>query len=441
MNAKLSASKIGLLIVIALAVGSASLAAQDNPAFWHITTLYAFTGNADGAVPYGGVVLDPAGNVYGTTTNGGSFGGESCGSAGCGVVFKIDPRGHESLLHTFTGYPGDGANPSEGVFRDSVGRLYGLTPSFFLGLYQLQTRPTFCAAVLCPWNETLYNISGGGSIGDLPTSIPVVDAQGNVYATSTTGGTGTNCNGGCGFVFKVNAEGQFTIYNFQGGSDGATPLGPLLLAGDGSLYGTTLSGGDNPACPNGCGTVYKIDADGNYSLVYAFTGGNDGFSPYSGVIADGQGTLYGATVVGGLHSSFCIGGTCGVIFKLIPNQNGWTESVLYSFQGNADGGNPYGGLLRDSQGNLYGTTNTGGFCQYGPYCGTVYKLDSAGNKTTLWNFSGGTDGYVPEYGSLVMDQQGSLYGTTIWGGDLSATNPACTGFNGPGCGVVFKLTP
>ena len=103
MNTKVSASKIGLLIVIAIAAGSASLAAQDKPAFWHITTLYAFTGNADGAVPYGGVVLDPAGNVYGTTAYGGS-GGE-LRDAGCGVVFKVDPRGHESLLHTFTGYP------------------------------------------------------------------------------------------------------------------------------------------------------------------------------------------------------------------------------------------------------------------------------------------------------------------------------------------------
>ena len=190
----------------------------------------------------------------------------------------------------------------------------------------------------------------------------------------------------------------------------------------------------------GFGTVYKIDANGNESIVYTFTGGNDGFSPYSGVIADEQGNLYGTTVVGGQHSNSCIGGTCGVVFKLIPNQNGsWTESLLYSFQGGADGANPYGGLLRDSQGNFYGTTYYGGICQYGPYCGTVYKLDSAANKTTLWNFQCGTDGCEPEFGSLVMDQQGSLYGTTSFGGDLSVTNPACLEFFG--CGTVFKLTP
>jgi uncharacterized repeat protein (TIGR03803 family) len=429
MNTKVSASKIGLLIVIAIAAASASLAAQEKPALWHITTLYAFTGNADGAVPYGGVVLDPAGNVYGTTAYGGN---------GDGVVFKIDPRGHESLLHTLTGYPGDGANPTEGVTRDSEGRLYGLSGSF-LALYKLQPSATFCTEVPCPWNESLlYNSENGQLIG-FPTGIPVVDAQGNFYATSNTGGSGTNCNI-CGFVFKVDPQGLFTvIYNFQGGSDGAIPTGPLLLAADGSLYGTTVTGGGAGGCQNGgYGTVYTIDANGTESILYNFTGGNDGLTPYSGVIGDEQGNLYGTTPVGGQHSNSCNSAGCGVVFKLIPNQNGWSESPLYSFQGGADGANPYGGLLRDSQGNFYGTTNSGGVSQYGPYIGTVYKLDSAGNKTTLWNFTGGTDGDEPEWGSLVMDQQGSLYGTTPSGGDLSSTNPACMGI---GCGVVFKLTP
>jgi uncharacterized repeat protein (TIGR03803 family) len=435
MNTKASASKIGLLIVIAIAAASASLTAQEKPALWHITTLYAFTGNADGAVPYGGVVLDPADNVYGTTTNGGDFGG-FCGTYGCGVVFKIDPKGHESLLHTFAGPSADGANPTEGVTRDSEGRLYGLTLSF-LTLYELQPSATVCAAMLCPWNESLLYNSEIGQLGGYPTGIPILDAQGNVYATSNTGGSGTNCGGPCGFVFKVDPQGQETvIYNFQGGSDGTVPTGPLLLAADGSLYGTTVSGGSNRA-----GTVYKIDAKGNESILYSFTSGSNGFAPWSGVIADEQGNLYGTTAVGG-DSGPCNGGTCGVVFELSPNQNGsWTESVLYSFQGGADGSNPYAGLLRDSQGNLYGTASTGGACVYGPYCGIVYKLDSAGNKTTLWNFTGGTDGDEPGFGSLVMDPQGSLYGTTIFGGDLSATNPACSVVYGPGCGVVFKLAP
>jgi len=166
MNTKVSASKIGLLIVIAIAAASASLAAQDKPAFWHITTLYSFTGNADGGWPAGGVVLDPAGNVYGITTYGGNFGGENCGAFGCGVAFKIDPRGHESLLHSFTGPPDDGANPYVGLVRDSVGRLYGQTSwggSTEAGaVYELQPKATFCPAVLCPWNENiLYNFPGG----------------------------------------------------------------------------------------------------------------------------------------------------------------------------------------------------------------------------------------------------------------------------------------
>jgi uncharacterized repeat protein (TIGR03803 family) len=359
-------------------------------------------------------------------------------------VFKIDPREHESLLHTFTGPSADGANPTEGVTRDSVGRRYGLTPLSQAALYELQPSVTVCTAVLCPWTESiLYNNSDYGQIGDLPTGIPVLDAQGNVYATSNTGGSGTNCNGGCGFVFKVDPQGHETvIYNFQGGSDGAWPTGPMLLAPDGSLYGTTVTGGGAGGCPNGgCGTVYKIDAYGNESVLYSFTGGNDGESPDTGVIADEKGNLYGTTPVGGPYmGNGCSGESCGDVFELTPAGSGWSFSIFYPFQGGADGANPFG-LLRDSQGNFYGTTQSGGACLYGPYCGTVYKLDSAANRTTLWNFTAGTDGLEPGYGSLVMDQQGSLYGTTFYGGDDGATNPACTGFYGPGCGVVFKLTP
>jgi uncharacterized repeat protein (TIGR03803 family) len=307
-------------------------------------------------------------------------------------------------------------------------------------LYELQPGATVCAAVLCPWNESiLYSNFDDGQYGGIPTGIPILDAQGDIYATSNSGGGGTNCSdSGCGFAFEVDSEGNFTpIYNFQGGSaDGGWPTGPLLLAADGSLYGTTAIGG-----PSNNGTVYKIDANGNESILYSFTGGSDGGFPETGVIADGQGNLYGTTVAGGQQGNCNYGGTCGVVFELIPNQDGsWTESVLYRFQGGADGANPFG-LLRDSQGNFYGTTQSGGACLYGPYCGTVYKLDSAANRTTLWNFTAGTDGLEPGYGSLVMDQQGSLYGTTFYGGDDGATNPACTGFYGPGCGVVFKLTP
>jgi uncharacterized repeat protein (TIGR03803 family) len=439
MNAKVSASKIGLLVVIAIAAGSASLAAQNNPAYWHVTTLYAFTGNADGAQPFGGVVLDPAGNVYGTTTYGGNFGGANCGTAGCGVAFKVDTSGHESLLHSFTGPP-DGANPYFGLARASAGALYGQTTwggSFAGIVFQLRPSAKACVTVLCPWNEsTVYDFGNGyGQVA--PAGLPILDSEGNIYSTTSSGGD-PSCNGGagCGTAFKVNPQGQVTIlHDFQGGSDGYWPMGPMLLMPDGSLYGTTVSGG------SGAGTVYKIDTNGIESIVYSFTGGTDGGGPETGVIADEQGNLYGTAQVGGQHSSFCYSGGCGVVFKLTPNQNGgWTETSFYSFQGGADGENPLGGLLRDSQGNLYGTTPSGGDCQYGPYCGTVYKLDSAANKTTLWNFQCGTDGCVPQYGSLVMDQQGSLYGTTSSGGDLSATNPNCLVY-GFGCGVVFKLTP
>lgn len=440
MKPTVNALTLGVLLLIAVLAGAAPLAAQNNSPYWHITTLYAFTGNADGAQPYAGVVLDPAGNAYGTTTYGGTFGGANCGSSGCGVAFKVDTRGHESLLHGFTGPP-DGATPYASVARDSAGRLYGQTSwggSSAGAVYELQPTPTICPAVLCPWNEgILYNFPGGyGQV--LPGGAPIVDSQGNVYSTTTSDGA-PNCDGGvgCGTVFKVDPHGIVTIlHTFLGGSDGAWPMGPLWLAADGSLYGTTWTGGGGGSCGNGgCGTVFKIDSSGNESILYSFTGGADEQGPLSGVIADEQGNLYGTTA----GSVNCTDGPpCGAVFELMPTGSGWSFRDFYFFQGGPDGSNPWGGLLLDGQGNLYGTTGEGGVSQFGPYCGTVYKLDSSANKTTLWNFTCGSDGGNPLYENLVMDGQGSLYGTTAFGGDLSATNPQCTPY---GCGVVFKLTP
>ena len=429
---------LNALLLITLIASPAWLAAQDKPAYWRLTTLYAFTGNADGAQPYGGVVLDPAGNVYGTTAYGGNFGGANCGTAGCGVAFKVDTSGHESLLHSFSGPP-DGGNPYQGLVRASAGALYGQTTwggSFAGIVFQLQPSLKVCVTVLCPWNEsTVYDFgSGYGQVA--PGGLPILDSEGNLYSTTSSGGD-PSCNGGagCGTAFKVDPEGNVTIlHDFHGGSDGYWPMGPMLLMPDGSLYGTTASGGSG-----GNGTVYKIDANGNESLVYSFTGGTDGGDPETGVIADEQGNLYGTTPGGG-GSNNCPYGGCGQVFELTPTGSGWNFSTFYPFQGGADGETPVGGLLRDSRGNFYGTTNSGGFSQYGPYLGTVYKLDSAANKTTLWNFQCGTDGCEPEFGSLVMDQQGSLYGTTFSGGDFNATNPNCLAY-GFGCGVVFKLTP
>jgi uncharacterized repeat protein (TIGR03803 family) len=284
-----------------------------------------------------------------------------------------------------------------------------------------------------------FNFSdGSGPFGTL-----IQDEDGNLYGTTFGGGANN-----FGTVFRVDPQGNETVlHSFTGPpTDGAFPQGTLLRDEAGNLYGTTFEGGSfggSNCGSEGCGTVFKIDSNNNETVIYNFTGGADGSKIYAGVVADAQGNLYGTAAAGGVGP--CFQG-CGVVFQLTPSQNGsWTETTLHTFTGGADGGTPYGGLLRDAQGNLYGTTNIGGnasgsLCLFNgiDFCGVVFKLDSSNNETVLWNFTGGQDGDAPVFGSLVMDEHGNLYGTTEYGGDLSATNPFCFGL---GCGVVFKLTP
>jgi uncharacterized repeat protein (TIGR03803 family) len=309
----------------------------------HETVLYTFTGGADGGNPYGGVILDSAGNIYGTTV----YGGIAQGSAGYGVVFKLDPAGQETVLYTFTG-GADGANSYAGLAFDSAGNLYGTTEF-------------------------------GGS------------------------GQGT---AGFGVVFEVSPAGQETVlYTFTGGADGGNPVGGLIFDSAGNLYGT---GSGNYTVP--WGVVFELNTAGQETVLYTFTGGADGGLPYSGVIRDSAGDLYGTTNYGGASYA-------GVVFKV--NTTG-QETVLYNFTGGADGCGPQAGVIRDSAGNLYGTT---------PYCGSghgvVYKVNTAGQETTLYSFTGGTDGGYP-YAGLISAPGGTLFGTASSGGK-------------EGYGAVFNL--
>jgi uncharacterized repeat protein (TIGR03803 family) len=261
-------------------------------------------------------------------------------------------------------------------------------------------------------------------------------ADGNLYSTTYIGGTGPCPDGGCGTVFQVDPQGNVSIvYSFQGppadgGNQGYLST-PLLLGADGSLYGTTPSGGTNNA-----GTVFNLTPSGSgwtESLLYNFTGAADGKAPVQGLVEDTQGNFYGTTFLGGSAAN------AGVVFKLAPNGGSWTQSVIHTFAGAPDGANPVEGrLVIDSQGNLYGTTLNGGLNNYG----TVFKLTPNGSGWTeslLWNFTDGTDGAGPT-GTLATDHQGNLYGATLFGGGY-LNNPNCTGLGAPGCGVVFKLTP
>jgi uncharacterized repeat protein (TIGR03803 family) len=353
----------------------------------HETVLYSFTGGADGANPYAGVIRDAAGNFYGTTFFGGAW--------GSGVIYKLDPAGHETLLYTFFG-ESDGGRPYAGVIRDSAGNLYG-TNSGVTGpagvVYELDTTGDY---------TVLYSFTGGDD-GAFPDTGVVRDSVGNLYGTTPEGGTGS-----WGVVYKLDRSGnEAVLCNFGYGANGQYPLAGVILDTAGNLYGTTSTGGTN------WGIVYKLSPAGQETVLYSFTGGADGTYPQAGVIRDSAGNLYGTTYYGGPANA-------GVVYKLAATGQ---ETVLHTFEGGVDGMYPYAGVVRDPAGNLYGTTLFGGTGN----AGTVYKLDAAGNETVLHDFSGGDDGGYP-YGGVILDSEGNLYGTASGGGAA-------------GAGVVFELSP
>ena len=307
------------------------------------TVLYSFKAGDDGAYPSGGVVLDSAGSLYGTTSSGG---GTGCGSYGCGTVYKLAPDGTETVLHVFTDVP-DGANPDGGV---------------------------------------------------------VIDKKGNLFGTTSSGGTGTNCEGSCGTVYKLAPNGTETVlYAFQGGSDGGNPYAGLIMDKAGNLYGTTTYSGSSD-CISGCGVVFKVSPDGAETVLLAFDF-TDGSYPYAGVTMDKSGNLYGTTGWGGDTG-------LGTVFRLARDG---TVTVLHAFPETPhDGANPYAGVIFDGQDNLYGTTIQGGrVCgNYGSSCGTVFELAPDGSEIVLHAFRiRKGDGIEPDAG-LSKDANGNLYGTT-----------------------------
>jgi uncharacterized repeat protein (TIGR03803 family) len=340
----------------------------------HQTVLYGFTGGPDGGLPYAGVIHDSAGNLYGTTYSGGQ---------GAGVVFKLDTTGHETVLYSFTNGT-DGGCPYGGVIRDSTGDLYGTTargPFNAGAVFKLDTTG----------RETVLYTFPSGSDGDNPLAGVVRDSAGNLYGTTLYGGPSAR-----GVVVKVDATGHETVlYSFTGGADGGYPDGGVILDSTGNLYGTSSSGGI------GAGVVFKLDTTGNETVLYSFTGGADGGNPQAGLIFDSAGNLYGTTYSGGTSGQ-------GVVFKLDTTGH---ETVLYSFMGGADGGSPAAGVIRDSAGNLYGTTVYGGASN----CGVVFKVDTTRHEIVLHRFTGGADGCNP-YAGVIRDSAGNLVGTTRGGG-------------------------
>jgi uncharacterized repeat protein (TIGR03803 family) len=387
---------LALAIVLGLAAVPPSAQGQT------LTVLYSFNGGADGWFPDSGVISDPAGNLYGTTLYGGDL---TCDSGlGCGTVFKLDATGRETVLHGFTG-GADGAYPGAGLIRDQAGNLYGTALEG--GDRTCNTHGIGCGTVFkldASGRETVLHAFTRWPDGAFPQSVLVRDARGNLYGTTLNGGSLT-CD--CGTVFGLNRSGQeIVLHSFTAGADGSSPQAGVIRDAAGNFFGTTFVGG-----APWLGTVYKVDHNGKETVLHTFTGA-DGANSYADLIANGE-DLYGTTSGGG-----AFGG--GTVFKL--DKTG-TETVVYSFTGGVDGASPRMGLIHDAAGNLYGTTAYGGAYNFG----TVFKLDSSGTETVLYNFTGGADGGTP-HADLMRDAAGNLYGTTQIGGNLNA-------------GTVFKITP
>jgi uncharacterized repeat protein (TIGR03803 family) len=278
-------------------------------------------------------------------------------------VFKLDVTGKETVLNRFTGKNGE--HPYEGLIVDSVGNLYGTTFEGGIGSYGCDLYSRGCGVAFqvdTAGKETVLYSFTGRTDGAPPQSGLIQDSAGNLYGTTSLGGTSN-----AGVVYKVDMTGKETVlYNFTGGADGGTPMGTFILDSAGNLYGTTYWGGIGTCSSSGCGVVFRLDTTGTETVLYSFTGGADGAMPSTGVILDSAGNLYGTTYLGG-HTSggICAPSGCGVVFKLDTTGK---ETILHTFT-NTNGLYPKG-LIQDQAGNLYGTATEGGASNVG----VVFKL-------------------------------------------------------------------
>ena len=440
------------VIFITLAIAGAAVAAGPRE-----SVIYSFQGGNDGSYPYGGLVAGRGGALYGTTSQGG---GGSC-SGGCGTVFHLAPQSTvggpwvETVLYTFTG-GSDGATPWASLIVDGAGNLYGST------LFGGGTCRGGCGVVfkLAPpetaggsWTESVLYAFKGVRAGDGngPEGALVFDQNGNLFGTTYAGGTACSDSGptGCGTFFQLSPPaatgGTWTesvIYRFDPSFYGGPSAG-LIVDSKGNLYGTAVNDG-----PGGEGTAYKLaqtSAGWKRKVLHAFGGNADGGYPWAGLTAGKGSALYGATA--GYGGEVGDGGTA---FKLTPpasSGGAWTENILYVFPGeNGYTRGPFGSLLANPAGILFGMTPSGGngSCVVGGWlgCGTVFQLTpptttgGTWTHTTLHSFAGGADdGSIP-YGSLIFGPGHALYGTTYGGGSGTCSQPSPSG-----CGTVFVIMP
>jgi uncharacterized repeat protein (TIGR03803 family) len=390
----LQVARAGWALSIALMLAAAVVRPATAQTF---TVLHVFNGGPnDGANPHAGVVRDAAGNLYGTTFQG--------GSNSEGTVYKLNTAGHVRVLFTFNN--SNGSFPESGLILDKTGNLFGTAeegPGGAGVLFRLAKDGT---------EENFHVFQGGqGSEAALPAGGVIMDEAGNFYGATLLGGLGPFP--GFGTLYEIDPNGSFMVlYDFQGGSDGAEPQGPLVRDADGNLYGAALQGGNENK-----GTIFKFATDGTLTVLHTFTGGSDGDGPQGGLLMDNAGNLYGSALTGGDSGN-------GTVFEIT---NSGRFKRLYSFTGGSDGKNPNGGLVQDPDGNIYGTTQSG---PRQKFLGTVFKLSRARELTVLHTFKGGRDGAVPLAG-LIRDSAGNLYGTAF-------KNFLIRDVQG---GSIFRITP
>jgi uncharacterized repeat protein (TIGR03803 family) len=422
--------RTGTMLLLGMAV-LVSICASHAAEAQTFTVLHSFTGGSDGGYPYTGLTLDRSGNLFGTAAYGAYQEGDCQPVSGCGTVFELAHQGTGfifHLLYQFHGFSptGDGMTPIGRVIFGPDGALYGTTygggsniqncTGFELSgcgtVFRLAPPPTPCRSVTCTWDETkLFNFAaipyGLGPSGEI-----AFDSAGNLYGTTQAGGPGANA----GTVYELTpAQGSWTftlLHAFERDSGG--PVHGVQLDPLGNVYGTTAMGGNG-----GVGTAFQLvpsGSDWTLNTLYQFQNDSGGFAP-TGLIVGPGGNLYGSTTNGSPNP---------VVFEFSPSNGSFTYSTLYTF-GTEHCCGPYGNLVMDSAGNLYGAA--AGDSAAGIY-GNVFKLTASGDGwtyTDLYDFTNGDDGAYPE-GGVVLDANGNLYGTAESGG-------------AHGAGTVWEITP
>jgi len=400
-----SSKAICILFVVCAATGVSSRAQT-------LTTLYSFCSQSncsDGSRPVSWLVQYTDGNFYGTTSR--DADSNDCSQLGGGTVFKISPSGSLTTLYRF----GDaGFEPPAGLTLGRDGNFYGTTTITCSGLgggNVFKITPGGMLTFLHDFHER---------DGSTPFAGLVLGTDGSFYGVTAAGGTSNNCGGeGCGVVFKITSGGQLTtLYSFcpqSGCADGNEPYGGLVEGTDGNFYGTTLLGGiTNSNCQTGCGTVFKITPSGALTTLYRFcslANCSDGNGLFAGLVQGRDGNFYGTTQYGGTNNNCGTGEGCGTAFKITPSGVLTTIYNFCSLAGCADGDQPGAALIVGADGNLYGSTEYGGL---GP--GTLFKITPNGTLTTLHSFEGyPTEGAVPA-AALMQVSDGDFYGTTYFGG-------------------------